>query len=92
MEIITICLGLGLVVESALLAKDAYDVDRDSVFGLVVEELAKLPRSVCDSSGTHRGSLCSIHVDACCEIKSKENCKARTADASDPEVSCNKPS
>ena len=45
MDIITMTLGAGLFIQSILLAKDAYDVDRASNPGLVVEELANTSSS-----------------------------------------------
>ena len=45
MDIITMTLGAGLFIQSILLAKDAYDVDRASNSGLVVEELANTSSS-----------------------------------------------
>ena len=88
MDIITMTLGAGLFIQSILLAKDAYDVDRASNPGLVVEELANTPssrgRNVCRSCD----SLRSIYPDARVEIEPEENRTAGKTNLSIAGVSC----
>ena len=88
MDAITMTLGAGLFIQSILLAKDAYDVDRASNSGLVVEELANASssrgRNVCRSCD----SLRSIYPDARFEIEPEENRTAGKTNLSIAGVSC----